>query len=51
MLHIPVDKNAELQENEITGKEVEGLEYVGYNNGAHQYKVFSGKYSFSLSLN
>ena len=48
---VPGDQNAECTENDVSIKKVEGVEYLGYSKGAHQLKVQSGDYSFSIDLN
>lgn len=44
---IPGDEKSELTESGLPLKQVEEIEYLGFNKGYHQLKVHSGRYSFS----
>jgi alpha-L-rhamnosidase len=50
LVYIPVNENETILENGKLLNDVEGIEYLGYSNGAHQLKVHSGNYSFSTHL-
>ena len=50
-VHIPAKKNVEIFENGIPLKNTEGIEYINYSKGAHQIKVPSGKYVFTINQN
>jgi alpha-L-rhamnosidase len=49
-LFIPVDENKTIFESRNLLNDNEGIEYLGYSNGAHQLKVQSGNYMFSVYL-
>ena len=48
---VPGSEDAKCTENGSLVKNVEGVEYLGYAKGAHQLKVQSGNYTFSIDLN
>jgi alpha-L-rhamnosidase len=45
---VPANERVEVRENGKLAKDAEGVEYIGYSEGANHYKVQSGKYSFTL---
>jgi alpha-L-rhamnosidase len=49
-VYIPVDENQTLFESGNLLDGAEGIEYLGYADGAHKLKVKSGNYSFSAHL-
>jgi len=48
---VPAGENTELFEGEIPVGKVEGVEYIGFAEGAHHLKVQSGRYSFTAKQN
>jgi alpha-L-rhamnosidase len=48
---VPGPQSAELMENGDLAKDIDGLKYIEYSNGAHQIQVHSGRYSFTIDLN
>ena len=51
LVFIPGNKFGELCESSTDLKEAQGVEYLGYNDGAHRLRVHSGKYKFELKTN
>jgi alpha-L-rhamnosidase len=45
---IPEIESAKINESGNPLKDVEGIEYIGYSEGTHQVKVYSGKYKFTI---
>ena len=51
LFYIPGIENAEILENGEPINDAEGVEYIGFSNGSYQFKVQSGRYSFSILQN
>ena len=49
MVYIPVVKDWTLSEDGFSLSQNRDLEYLGYSNGAHLIKIFSGNYHFEAS--
>jgi len=49
MVFIPGGEKSDLKESGLPLKKVEGVEYLGFKEGYHQVKVYSGRYVFTAN--